>query len=78
MPITQTAKKALRQSQRKRVVNLRVLHAFRSAIITFKKESTAEHLNTVYSTLDTAVKKGIIHSNKAARYKSRLAKYQAS
>lgn len=38
------------------------------------KEGVVQELNKAYSCLDKAVIKGIIHKNKAARLKARLAK----
>ncbi len=75
MPNTSSAKKALRQSNRKRVVNLRVINAFKDAVRVFLKTPTQDLLNSAYSKLDIAAKKHIIHKNKAARFKSKLAKY---
>jgi len=79
MPIIKSAKKrvrtaekaAIRNSKTKR--NLRTaLKAFHSAIIGGDKDVAAKHSET-QSTLDTAVKKGVMHKNKAARLKSQAA-----
>ncbi len=75
MPNTSSAKKALRQSKRRRVINLRVINAFKDAVREFMKAPSQELLNKAYSKLDIASKKHIIHKNKASRFKSKLAKY---
>ena len=41
-------------------------------------ENAQAYLNEAFSTIDKAVKRGIIHANQAARRKSRLAKKFAS
>ncbi|MCA9391964.1 30S ribosomal protein S20 [candidate division WWE3 bacterium] len=75
MPNTSSAKKALRQSTAKRQVNLRVIHAYKDAIRTFMQKPVAENLNIVFSKVDKAVKRHVIHKNKAARIKSRLSQH---
>lgn len=70
MPISKSAKKALRVQERKTAINryrkARVKEALRGA--------TAENTAEAVSLIDKAAKWGIIHVNKAARLKSRLAK----
>jgi len=46
----------------------------RTAIRRFEENSDQETLNQALSSLDKAVKRGIIHKNKAARNKSQLMK----
>ena len=43
-----------------------------------KSEDAATYMSEAFSTIDKAVKRGIIHPNQAARRKSRLAKKMAS
>jgi small subunit ribosomal protein S20 len=81
MPITKSAKKALRGSLRKRVFNLKRKDAMKSAIKETKKlaadNKTAEakkSLSAAYQAIDKAVKRGVIKKNTAARKKSRLSK----
>ena len=81
MPITKSAKKALRQSKKRHLENLTFKKAFRAAIKDFRKEVSAGNLEkaktlmpTVYQTVDKATKKGVIKKNTASRYKSRLTK----
>ena len=81
MPITSSAKKALRQTKKKTVRNIKRKKAFRSVVKDFKKAIEAkefdrakELLPKVYKTLDKASKHNTIHKNKAARMKSRISK----
>ena len=78
MPITQSAKKALRQSKRRRVGNLRRIRNYRVTVKEFRKlivardfDSAKKLLPKVYKTLDKAAKSGVIKKNKASRLKSR-------
>lgn len=84
MPITKSAKKALRQSKRKKVQNTKRKFAFRSTIKEFRKAVAAkdfakakELLPKVYKTLDKASKTKTIKKNTASRLKSRLSKHLA-
>lgn len=80
MPITDSAKKALRQNKRRRKRNVTLQRVFKSAIKDFKKlaldkklEEAKKQLSLVYKKLDKAAKVGIIKKNTASRLKSRLA-----
>lgn len=73
MPILKNAKKALRVSKRKAVLNRRVKSQVKTAIDTMKASPSQENLSKAYEAIDTAVKKNIYHKNKAARMKSQLA-----
>lgn len=74
MPILANAKKALRGSQRKAVFNQRVKSIVKTSMDAMKKAPSNENLTKVYSAVDKAVKRNIFHRNKAARYKSQMAK----
>lgn len=74
MPITQSAKKAYRQSIRRRVGNLVKMKAFKEALKAYKKAPSAELLSKAYQQLDKAAKVNVIKKNKASRLKSRLTK----
>ena len=81
MPITKSARKALRQSKKRAVQNLVFKRKFKAAVKEFKKEVAAGNfekaknlLPTVYKSIDKAAKKGVIKKNTASRYKSRLTK----
>lgn len=74
MPILKSAKKALRASARKAVHNQAVRSRVKSALDAVRKNPVMETLTEAYSALDVAVKKNLIHANKAARVKSQVAK----
>lgn len=81
MPIIASAKKALRQSLKRRAQNLVKKEAYKAAINNFKKLVTAKKLDEakkalseVYQKLDKAAKTNVIARNKASRLKSRLSK----
>lgn len=74
MPVTKTAKRALRGSQKKESVNKIILSKLGSAVRLAKKSKTAEKIIKAVSLADKASKKKAIHKNKAARIKSQLAK----
>lgn len=80
MPNTQSAKKALRQSERRRVRNLSTKRGFKKAVKQFRQLVDAKQLDDaraklplVYKALDKAAKIGVIKKNKSSRLKSRLA-----
>jgi small subunit ribosomal protein S20 len=80
MPITTSAKKALRSSKRKRVFNLRrknVLQdetkAVRKLIAAGKKDEAVKMMPGVFQAIDKAAKRGVIKKNTASRTKSRIA-----
>ncbi len=81
MPQLQAAKKALRVSARKRVVNDRwrrqlreALHTVRDAITAGKKDEAQAAVLQAQSVIDRAARHHILHRNKAARKKSQLQK----
>ncbi|MDO8664703.1 MAG: 30S ribosomal protein S20 [Candidatus Liptonbacteria bacterium] len=81
MPITKSAKKARRQSARRKVQNTKRKDAYKSAIKAYKKLVIAKNLDgaktklaLAYKALDKAAKTGAIKKNKAARLKSRLSR----
>lgn len=84
MPITSSAKKALRGSIRKNETNALTKAKIKDSVKGFKlavskgEKKTEELLSKAYKELDTAAKKNVIHKNKASRLKSRLAKKLAS
>lgn len=73
MPITKSAKKALRQDRRRAISNRLTRQQLKRAMAQIKKKPPKD-LAKIYCLLDRAAKKGVIHKNKAARLKSRLAK----
>lgn len=81
MPITKSAKKALRQNIKKKALNTRYKRRFRALIKEFRKNITANNLEDakkslpqIFKALDKAAKHGTIKKNTAGRYKSRLSK----
>ena len=74
MPVTKSAKKALKQQIRRGRENDKTRRAYKSAIKKFKKESTSKSLSWAYSKIDQAAQKNVIHKNKAARLKAQLSK----
>lgn len=81
MPITKSAKKALRQNIRRRAKNLVTKNRIQAEIKKFRRllaaKNTAEaknQLSIVYKSLDKSAKTSVIKRNAANRKKSRLAK----
>lgn len=74
MPILQSAKKALRVSQRKTITNNMIKSRLKTAVDDMKKQAGADKLNQAFSAIDRAVKKHLVQKNKAARLKSSLSK----
>jgi len=81
MPITKSAKKALRQSLRRRVRNLKIktniknlLKEVRNLVSQKKVEEAKKLLPQVYKALDKSAKSGVIKLRTVARKKSRIAK----
>lgn len=81
MPITSSAKKALRSSRRKKVFNLKrkndmqsVIKEYKKLISSKKSEDAKKLIPTLQKSIDKAMKRGIIKKNTAARKKARLMK----
>ena len=74
MPVTKTAKRALRGSKRKAVVNKKITSKLDVAIRQAKRDKTKKKAQEASALADRAAKKKIIHQNKAARIKSMLSK----
>lgn len=72
MPVTQSAKRALRRAIRQAATNQKIRDAYKRAVKNVRRASTKK-LSQAFSALDRAAKKGVIHHKKAARLKSRLA-----
>ncbi|MBN1169149.1 30S ribosomal protein S20 [Candidatus Woesebacteria bacterium] len=78
MPITKTAKRALRSSKRKQEVNKTFSARYEVAIREAKNKKTKEAIKKAMSLIDKAEQKNLIHKNKAARLKSRLSVIKSS
>lgn len=74
MPNLASAKKRLRQNVAKQLRN----QVAKTRIRTEVKKAISGEENVAVSVIDRAASKGIIHKNKAARQKSRLAKRLAT
>ncbi len=81
MPITSSAKKALRQNIKRRAQNTEKKEAYKKAVKSFRKlvlakktDEAKTQLSTAFQLLDKAAKTNVIDKNKASRLKSRLAK----
>lgn len=74
MPVTKGAIRKQRADNRRAAINLRVKKTFKEAVLAGRKHPTAKNLTAAYKRLDRAAKTHVIHKNKAARLKSRLAK----
>jgi small subunit ribosomal protein S20 len=81
MPITSSAKKALRSSKKKRVFNLRrkdemqnVIKEYKKLILAKKTDEAQKLIPKLQKAIDKAEKRGIIKKNTASRKKSRLMK----
>ncbi len=81
MPITKSAKKALRGSKVKKATNDRNKKAIKESIKDIeklvkekKKDEAKKLLPKAYSTIDKACKRGVIKKNNASRKKARLSK----
>ena len=73
MPNLQNAKKALRVSAKKGILNDRRRRAMKVAVKSVKVTKTADELSKAYQAIDKAAKRGVIKKNTASRKKSRLA-----
>jgi len=81
MPITSSAKKALRQSKTRRERNIKQKDAYKGAVKTYRRliagkqwEDATAKLSAVYKAVDKAAKNNVITKNKARRLRSRLSK----
>jgi small subunit ribosomal protein S20 len=79
MPITQSAKKALRQNKTRHARNVVKKEAYKKVVIKYRKaiaakatDEAAKMLPLVFKALDKAAKTKVIEKNKASRLKSRL------
>lgn len=74
MPIIKSAIKRAKQTIKRRERNVGIKHDIKEANKAFVAKPSATTLGAAYSEIDTAVKKGLIKKNTAARRKSRLSK----
>lgn len=81
MPITKSAQKHMKQSQKRRLRNRAaksslktVIKKVRTGIEGRDRDAAEKALAQAVPFIDRAASKGFIHKNAAARYKSRLAR----
>ncbi len=81
MPNIKSAAKRMKQSEDRRLRNRMrrsemrsMIKQFRGLIASEKLDEARALLPSVYSAIDKRSRKGVIHANTAARYKSRLTK----
>ena len=80
MPVTKTAKRALRTSLLKKAINDRTIKTLKEEIkkvVKLAKTDTKEakkELSKAYSVIDKAAKRGIIKKNNASRKKAQLSR----
>jgi len=69
---TKSAIKRIKISAKRNLRNRMVKSSVRTAVRKFNDLTTVESLRAAISTLDKAVRKGVLHRNTASRKKSRL------
>lgn len=80
MPLIKSAQKKLRQDKVRTERNSVVKKAYRAAIklvtktVVGGKKAASKDVSAAHSRIDKAVKKNLLHRNKAARLKSRMSK----
>lgn len=81
MPITKSAKKALRVSLRKKGINEKrrramkeIVKSVRKLTVGGKADDARKKLSLAYQAIDKAAKRGVIKKGAASRKKSRLSK----
>lgn len=79
MPTTRSAKKAMRQADKRKIQNYKVRSAIKETIkecLTLAKNKNAEELKKLlpkaFSIIDKAAKTYVLHKNNASRKKARL------
>ncbi|MFW6155272.1 MAG: 30S ribosomal protein S20 [Planctomycetota bacterium] len=81
MAHSRSAKKRIRQNEKRRLLNHRRMAGVKRAVREFENQlrggdtaAAGEALKVAYKKLDQVAAKGVLHKNTAARRKSRLAK----
>ena len=73
MPIIKSAKKRVKTANKAAVRNSKSKRSLKSALKVFAKSPSSKSHRDAQSQLDKAVKKGLVHKNKAARLKKKAA-----
>lgn len=74
MPIIKSAKKRVRVAKRASAVNSKVKRNLKTSLRSFATKSNDANHKNAQSAIDKALKKHLIHKNKAARLKRRASK----
>jgi len=77
MPVTKSAKKALRRDRHREKINLQIKNRVKAAVKAVRQNPTQKTLAQAFSLLDKAAKKNFFRKSKTFRLKSRLAKLLA-
>ncbi len=81
LPTLASSKKRMRQAERARLRNKSTRSSLRTSLKkileTNSKEEAEALINRTQSIIDKTAKKGVIHRNAAARYKSRVRRHVA-
>ena len=82
LPTLASSKKRMRQAERARLRNKSTRSSLRTSLKkileTNSKEEAEALINRTQSIIDKTAKKGVIHRNAAARYKSRVRRHVAA
>src|SRR5690242_11935433 len=73
MPIIKSAKKRVRVANKAAIRNSKTKRSLKTALKAFRAKPSADAHASAQSNLDKAVKKGVMHPNKAARLKKQAA-----
>jgi len=73
MPIIKSAKKRVKTAKKATVRNSKTKRSLKGALKSFVKKADGKSHASAQSNIDKAVKKGLVHKNKAARMKKQLA-----
>ncbi len=74
MPVIKSAKKKLRQDKKRTLANKKIRELLKKTVKLAVNKLDQKSMREAVSVIDKAVKKNIIHKNKAAHLKSQLAK----
>ncbi len=74
MPITKRAIKKMHSDVGRTKRNKKVRQSIQSAVKIVRQSPSGKNLTNAFGALDRAVKRHVIHKNKASRVKARLAK----
>jgi len=73
MPIIKSAKKRVKVAKKATIRNSKTKRSLKSALKAFVAKPAASSHSAAQSNIDKAVKKGLVHKNKAARLKKQAA-----